>query len=195
MSVNEKLTAIADEIRELSGTENALNLDDMASNVSEGNDEIDLQKQLLETAITELEGKVDPELYDKGYEKGFADAKAGNPIIIPDMEHKGIKGYILAEQLPAGSYLLTLKAVSNGIDDTRCVVYAYNSSGGNVGVFFDRDVVETRAFTISGNLKRFNFYAETSAANSSGDMVTFSNIVLENVVEGMLKDYPEIKEV
>lgn len=53
--LNLKMTAIANEIRELSGATEKLGLDAMATNVSEGNDEIALQKELLEQAIAELE--------------------------------------------------------------------------------------------------------------------------------------------
>lgn len=76
MSVNEKMTAIADEIRELSGTENLLGLDAMTENVQEANEEIALQKELLEQAIEELKGKTDPELYNKGRADGYAESVA-----------------------------------------------------------------------------------------------------------------------
>jgi outer membrane murein-binding lipoprotein Lpp len=41
MSVNEKMAAIASEIRELSGTEDKLGLDAMAANIAVANDEIE----------------------------------------------------------------------------------------------------------------------------------------------------------
>lgn len=69
--LNEKMTAIANEIRELNGGTEKLGLDAMATNVSEGNAEITLQSELLELAIAELEGKVDPELYNRGYAAGY----------------------------------------------------------------------------------------------------------------------------
>jgi len=57
MSVNTKMTAIADEIRELSGTTEAMGLDAMASNVSNANTEIDNQEGLLAEIASALEGK------------------------------------------------------------------------------------------------------------------------------------------
>lgn len=74
--LNTKLTAINDEIRDLSGSEEKLGLDAMAENVRSGNDEITVQTQLLERAVAELQGKVDPELYDKGYAEGEIKGKA-----------------------------------------------------------------------------------------------------------------------
>ena len=57
MSVNSKMTAIADEIRELSGTAEAMGLDAMASNVGEVNAEVNSQTELLTQAVLALNGK------------------------------------------------------------------------------------------------------------------------------------------
>lgn len=57
MSVNIKMTAIADEIRELSGITETLGLDAMATNLMDANSEVDSQTSLLTQAITLLEGK------------------------------------------------------------------------------------------------------------------------------------------
>lgn len=47
MSVNSKMTALADEIRELSGTSEALGLDAMANHISETNTEVATQADLI----------------------------------------------------------------------------------------------------------------------------------------------------
>ena len=57
MSVNSKMTAIADEIRELSGTTGTMGLDAMATNVGEANDEIGTQADVLAQVVAALEGK------------------------------------------------------------------------------------------------------------------------------------------
>lgn len=57
VTVNEKMTAIADEIRTLSGTTGTMGLDAMASHVGEANDEVDNQVELLAQAVAALEGK------------------------------------------------------------------------------------------------------------------------------------------
>jgi len=57
MSVNSKLTAIADEIRVLSGTEEAMGLDAMATHVQAANNEIELQSGLLVELEAVLNGK------------------------------------------------------------------------------------------------------------------------------------------
>lgn len=53
----ESLTAIADKIRVLSGTEDAMGLDDMAERVGEANEEVGSQADLIAQIATALEGK------------------------------------------------------------------------------------------------------------------------------------------
>lgn len=61
MSVNTKMTAIADEIRELSGTTAAMGLDAMAAHVSDANAEVDEQAIMIEELLGALDGKSAPE--------------------------------------------------------------------------------------------------------------------------------------
>lgn len=53
-TVYEKMTALADEIRTLSGVENDMSLDDMAANVEDANEIVSYQTALLDYAITEI---------------------------------------------------------------------------------------------------------------------------------------------
>ena len=57
-TVNEKMTALADEIRTLSGDEGKLGLDAMATHVGDANTEINGQAQLLAQISAALEGKM-----------------------------------------------------------------------------------------------------------------------------------------
>lgn len=57
MSVNTKMTAIAEEIRELSGTSNKMGLDDMKTSLGEANYEVGSQTELLAQIASALEGK------------------------------------------------------------------------------------------------------------------------------------------
>lgn len=61
MSVNTKMTAIADQIRTLSGTTEALGLDAMAIKVGDANTEVTTQEELIVQITTMLEGKVLPD--------------------------------------------------------------------------------------------------------------------------------------
>ena len=57
MSVNSKMTAIADEIRELSGTTGAMGLDAMATHVCNANDNVSIEADLIAQISSALEGK------------------------------------------------------------------------------------------------------------------------------------------
>lgn len=57
MSVNSKMTAIADEIRELSGTEDAMGLDAMVEHIGSANTEVSSQADLLAQIQSALQGK------------------------------------------------------------------------------------------------------------------------------------------
>lgn len=57
MSINSKMTAIADEIRELAGTTGAMGLDAMAEYVSEANVDVTTETDLIAQIAGALEGK------------------------------------------------------------------------------------------------------------------------------------------
>lgn len=57
MSVNAKMTAIADEVRTLAGVADKLNLDDMAAHTHDANTEVGTQENLIEQIRTALQGK------------------------------------------------------------------------------------------------------------------------------------------
>ena len=57
MRLKEKMTALADEVRELSGVTETLSLQEMTTNISNANDEVDIQKSLIAQITTALEGK------------------------------------------------------------------------------------------------------------------------------------------
>jgi hypothetical protein len=58
MSVNEKMSALANEIRELSGATELLGIDKMTTNVSDANDEVSVQTSLITQLVDTLQGKV-----------------------------------------------------------------------------------------------------------------------------------------
>ena len=60
MSVNSKMTALADEIRELSGFEEKIGLDNMIENVNGANSTIQEETNLINQIITALKGKTIP---------------------------------------------------------------------------------------------------------------------------------------
>lgn len=57
ITVNSKMTALADEIRVLSGTEEAMGLDAMKNHIGEANDNVDTEADLIAQISAALEGK------------------------------------------------------------------------------------------------------------------------------------------
>ena len=56
MSVNKKLTAIADRIRTLVGLSNTMSLDAMSNQLDEANKEVGIQADLIEQILIALQG-------------------------------------------------------------------------------------------------------------------------------------------
>ena len=57
-TVNEKMTALADGVRELSGTTEPIGIDGMTEQISEANNEVESQADLIAQITSVLQGKV-----------------------------------------------------------------------------------------------------------------------------------------
>lgn len=154
--LNTKLTAVNDEIRELSGSEETLGLDDMAENVRSGNDEIDAQTQLLEQAVAELQGKVDPELYDKGYAEGEIKGKAEGEQI---GYGNAIAKLTALEVTENGEYLPQGENV--GFSSVKVNVASSGGGENKLAQVIDRSITEIKAEDLAGTttIGQYAFYA------------------------------------
>lgn len=91
MSVHTKMTAIADEIRTLSGVTERIGLDAMATNLNAANVEVVSQTVLLEQALAAIEGKmaggdvVEPVLQEK-----TVSSSTSTQIVVPDSGYNGL---------------------------------------------------------------------------------------------------------
>ena len=72
MSVNSKMTAIANPIRTLMGKTNKLGMDAMASDLGNVVGEVDTQSTLIQRIKTALEDK-SAAGYEEGYSQGYAE--------------------------------------------------------------------------------------------------------------------------
>lgn len=129
MSVNSKMTAIADEIRELSGTAGTMGLDAMATHVGEANSEIDSQVELLAQAVAALEGKA------SGGSGDVELPELNNPAIASDLlvnkeliDENG--NVVIGTMTDNGVITFTM----DGIDVKSVTIPAGYTSGGTVGL-------------------------------------------------------------
>ena len=149
MSVSTKMTAIADEIRILSGTDETMGLDGMASNISEANEEILSQADLLTQLTAALEGKAIPSEdktllwsytfsntainYHHELELGF-DLKAGTKyiVIFDNIEYVVVcENLVQHVMLAIGNKHIPV----NTYEDTGEPFFIYQKTGSDVGQF------------------------------------------------------------
>ena len=95
MSVNSKMTALADEIRELSGTSEAIGLDAMKTHINEANDEVASQVELLAQVVAALEGKAGGS--GGGNSELVKQIIDGTVIEVSDSDIKSIKKYLFCD--------------------------------------------------------------------------------------------------
>lgn len=135
----ETLTAIADKIRVLSGTEDALSLNAMESHVGEANEDVTTEAELIAQITSALEGK----------------AGGGSAEIAPVLVNasNGTTFYYIGEN---GLSTITNKNCTvDMVVPSLC--YAYNGNGVNCTVTGKAEVIHylsiTRTIYVSGSAK------------------------------------------
>ena len=118
MSVNAKMTALADEVRTLSGATDTLGLDEMASHTNEANAEVGTQTDLIQQLKIALQGKVagsTPEnlnaelteqesLIERLRTVLVTKAAGSGGITLDDIATKAIEGDVVLSVATIGSY-------------------------------------------------------------------------------------------
>lgn len=163
MSVNSKMTALADEIRELSGTTEAIGLDAMKAHVGEANDEVASQVELLVQAVAALKGK--------------AGGGSGGVVAINNQDKTITEnGTYTADEGYTGLGVVTVDVASGG------------SSGGWDGVLASERPISIGAlfFASDTSLKSIDINAWTNVGMGAdtiqiGDYACFSTDSLETV--------------
>lgn len=91
MSVNAKMTALADEVRTLSGATDTLGLDEMASHTREANTEVSEQAEMIQQLKSILQGKAEGGTPTPTQEKTVEITTNGTHEVTPD------EGYALSK--------------------------------------------------------------------------------------------------
>ena len=117
MSVNSKMTALADEVRELSGSTAKLGIDAMTTNVQSANGEVASQTTLLAQAIAALEGKT----------------AAGGGSAAPVLQNKTVTPTISSQTVtPDSGYdglaRVTVNAIPSNYEDVTDETAVYTTS-------------------------------------------------------------------
>lgn len=85
-TVKEKMTALADEVREISGSEELMGLDDMQQNLDVANENVQIESDLIEQIQVALENKISVDLSDYAtieyVDEAIAAADVGEDIYV-----------------------------------------------------------------------------------------------------------------
>lgn len=96
-----------------------------------------------------------------------------NDITFTQMEHVN-----LVNPIPAGTYYLSLVAISTDTDDTSCVINFYNNDGHVGGARFERGKRINSQITLTHDATEMYCYASESFIAGENDEATFSNIMV-----------------
>ena len=181
MSINSKMTAIADEIRELSGTTAPMGLDAMASNLNTANGNVSTEADLIAQITTALEGKaggdVEPELQSK-----TVTPSTNSQTVIADNGYDGLSEVIVNAMPTATQATPSISVNSSGLITASATQTAgYVSAGTKSGT---KQLTTQAAQTITpGTSNKFITPGKYIIGNQTilGD----SNLKAENIKSGV----------
>ena len=145
MSINSKMTGIADRIRSLLGISGKLGLDAMNTNLETANEEVATQGELMEQILTALDGKSVGGVKEE-QEKSVDIAENGTTEVLPD------DGKVLSK--------VTVNVdVQSSVDNSMAVGLI---DGSLIDAIIPREVINirTQGFRDMANLKSVHFHNE-----------------------------------
>ena len=89
-------------------------------------------------------------------------------------------GSILTEELPIGTYTISLSITSNDTDANTCLMIVYYTDGTNYpSLQFDRNTRVSKTITTTKVVNRIVLYSSDNYAHGAGDTATWSDIQIE----------------
>lgn len=185
MSVNSKMTALADEIRELSGTTEKIGLDDMTTHVANANTEIDDQTALLEQAIAALEGKT-----AVGSPAPVLQNKTVTPItssqtVTPDNGYDGL-ARVTVNAIPSNyeDVANETEVYTDSLGELESVINSLPEAGGSSGGGVETCTVELSLNRFSAQFATATVFDESIGVWTQKDIASGSKFTINNVVTG-----------
>ena len=171
MTVDSKMTAIANEIRNLSGSTGKLGLDSMASNLGDANNEVDTQADLISQISSALENKasVSPTLQNK-----TVTPTTETQTVTADSGYDGLQRVTVE-----GDSNLVAENIKNGISIFG-VNGSYEGSGGSGGS------IETCTVNVATNVMNPVIY---STINNNGIITTYTTDNTEHTLTVVCGSY------
>lgn len=161
MSVNSKMTAIADEIRELSGTSGAMGLDDMASTLNAENtnfiSNLSAQDSLIAQIITTVNGLPEAGSGEPNLQTKTITPSTSTQTVKPDSGYDG-----LSQVTVNGDSNLVAGNIAEGVSIFGITGTHSGSSGGGS--------VETCIVTLSGKIPIFGDTEKVFYTNGSSSI-------------------------
>lgn len=178
MSVNSKMTALADEIRELSGTSETIGLDAMTNYVGEANTDVATEADLIEQIASALEGKA-----------------AGGEQATPEISVSS-DGFVTATAgTKSSTYQLAFQPAKTITPSTASQIAVSSGyyTGGNVIVAGDANLIAENIksgvsiFGVSGTLENSSGGSENTSTEDSlvtGEISNYTNSRISTIRQG-----------